>query len=91
MRLPDSGKWLAGRALGDGAHHDAARQRHGITGDGKAKAVLVRPCSADLGPVGGFSFPADAENAVCWLGGGGLGGGHDLLLHCSPQGHLAAS
>lgn len=69
-RTPDEQGLLAllSRFAFDGApHHDPACQRDCIADDGKALTVLVRPGSADLGPVSRFPPTIDAVDAVCRL------------------------
>jgi hypothetical protein len=69
------------RALGDGAHDDAACKGDGIASDGEALAVAVGPCGSDWRPEGGFANACDIVDAVGWFGVGGLGLlGHDRLL-----------
>jgi hypothetical protein len=68
-------------ALGDFAHDDAARERHGIATDRKAVAVEVGPSCADLSPSGPTALAVDSVDAVRRLCAGNVGlRFHDLLL-----------
>lgn len=67
-----------------GAQDDAAIDRAGLQLEGVALAVLVRPDSADLVPVGLLAFLADVPGEVGRCGEGlGGGGGFACNDRCS--------